>query len=104
MPAPKVTLLNDAIVSIKMKTVYKYLLNQDYIKAQLVLRELLYIMNCNVENDMDPRVYSTVYDNVARACIECAFSRYNSVSSLVRDTHFVIENNYIPVNSGMVLV
>ena len=104
MPSLKVTLLNDAIVTIKMKTVYKALLDQNYIKAQLVLRELLYIMNCNIVNDMEPRIYSTVYNNVARACIECGFGRYSVATSLVRDTYYTIENSYIPVTSGMVMV
>jgi hypothetical protein len=100
----KITLLNDAIVSIKINTVYKLLISKEYIKAQLILRELLYIMNCNVENDMEPVLYNTVYNNIARACIDCAFGRYTNVSSLVRDTHYQIENRYIPTTSGMVMV
>lgn len=99
-----ITLLNDSVVSIKLKTYYSAYVRNDHTKALTTLKELFYVMNNHIENDMDIKVFGRVYDLIARASIHTGMKRYQESQQMVREALYTIENRYIPAHSGMVLI
>ena len=104
MSMPAITLINDAIVGIKLKSYYQAYVRNEHAKAHAIIKELFYIMNNHKENDMNNKTYSKGYDMVALACLHTGLRRYSESQRLCREALYEIENTYIPVNSGMVLV
>ena len=92
----QITYVSDATISRRLTTIYQYILRKDKQSAIFLLKDTVYMVENAVECDLSSETQNIVIDNLYRALIEMAMSRFDGAHNYIRDTFYHIESKYIP--------
>lgn len=92
----QITYISDAIISRRLSTIYQNILRKDKDTVLYLLKDTLFIVENAIECDISDETKNFVIDNLYRALIEMAMSRFDGAHNYVRDIFYHIESKYIP--------
>lgn len=91
-----ITLVTDAVLSNRLRGIYRSLLTRNQAKARELVMDMVYTMQNTdqVEIDMDAELACQAITSLYLALIHIAVHKYTHAHDIIRDLHFSIEARY----------
>lgn len=87
--------VSDAIISSRLRGIYKAIRHQKYSKAVLLTNHTLHDLDTAEEIDLDDQTKKAVVETFYRTLTELAMRRYSNAHNHIRDLYYSIESKYL---------